>query len=160
MACYRDIRIVFDATSASAHMEHDRALQDAAQDLVRPILETPLQVDRDSLMLGYSVAELAARLNTSERKLNRAFEKTANQTPSAICRDMRLAHGHWLLINTTRTITQISQECGFADGAHFSRWFKRKYLESPAQFRTRRRGLQIPATHGTRKRTAKEPAWM
>ena len=87
----------------------------------------------------FNVAMLAERLNTSERELNRAFKKYAHDSPSAICRKMRLAHGHWLLINSNRTITQIALECGFSDGAHFSRWFKQTYGESPSLFRERRR---------------------
>lgn len=90
----------------------------------------------------YSVSEIAARLNTSERELNRAFNKVSNESPSTIGRNMRLAHGHWLLLNTARTVTQISMECGFADGAHFSRWFKRAYAETPSLFRAQRRGLK------------------
>ena len=90
----------------------------------------------------YSVEDLAARLNTSERELNRAFKKVNREPPSAIYRSMRLAHGQWLLLNTSRTVTQISLECGFSDGAHFSRWFRNAYGETPTQFRTRRRDLE------------------
>jgi transcriptional regulator GlxA family with amidase domain len=92
----------------------------------------------------FSIAELAARLNTSERELNRAFNKYAHDPPSTICRNMRLTHGHWLLINTTRTITQIALECGFSDGAHFSRWFRKTYGEPPSFFRTQRRRVDEP----------------
>ena len=87
----------------------------------------------------FSVSSLAERLNTSERELNRAFIKHANDSPSVICRNMRLAHGHWLLTSTNRTITQIAFECGFSDGPHFSRWFKQTYGEPPNLFRKRRR---------------------
>ncbi len=86
----------------------------------------------------YPISQLAEKINTSERRLTRAFKQHADEPPSAVWRKMRLSHGHWLLINTTRTITQISMECGFADGAHFCHWFKRIYDESPAQFRKRR----------------------
>ena len=87
----------------------------------------------------YSIAALSAKLNTSERELNRAFRQHAGEPPAAVWRKMRLAHGHWLLVNTSRTVTQIALECGFADGAHFCRWFRRIYKESPVEFRTRRR---------------------
>ena len=52
---------------------------------------------------------------------------------------MRLEHGHWLLLNSSRTVTQIAHECGFSDGAHFTRWFKKVYGEAPFAFRNRRR---------------------
>lgn len=86
-----------------------------------------------------NIATLARQLETSPRELNRLFSKYAHKPPSEVWRDMRLAHGHWLLVNSPRTVTQIALECGFADGAHFSRWFKRAYGEAPAAFRDRRR---------------------
>ena len=87
----------------------------------------------------YSVAELAQRLNISERELNRVFTKHAGEPPAALGRKIRLAHGHWLLVNSVRTVTQIASDCGFADAAHFCRWFGSVYGETPSHFRSRRR---------------------
>ena len=87
------------------------------------------------------VGRLAQRLNISERELNRAFAKYAGDTPASLSRKIRLAHGHWLLVNTTRTVTQIAADCGFADGAHFCRWFGSVYGETPTRFRNRRRQI-------------------
>ena len=84
-----------------------------------------------------SITMLAKQLNISVRALNRAFKKHANETPSNICRNMRLAQGHWLLINTARTITQVALECGFSDAPHFSRLFKKNYGTSPGQIRVK-----------------------
>ena len=89
----------------------------------------------------YSIATIAERLKSSERELSRSFKKHADSSPSVIYRNMRLAHSHWLLTNSNRPITQISLECGFSDGAHFSRWFNKTYGESPSIFRQRRRQI-------------------
>ncbi|MDE0002000.1 MAG: helix-turn-helix transcriptional regulator, partial [Rhodospirillaceae bacterium] len=70
-------------------------------------------------------------------------------TPAAFGRKIRLAHGHWLLVNTTRAVTQIAADCGFADGAHFCRWFKTVYGETPTQFRDRRRDIWTDSTATT-----------
>jgi transcriptional regulator GlxA family with amidase domain len=86
----------------------------------------------------FGIEELARRLGSSVRELNRAFARHAAESPAAIWRKMRLAHGHWLLINTSRNITQVAHETGFADTAHFSRWFKRVFGEAPKSFRRRR----------------------
>ena len=88
-----------------------------------------------------SVGELARRLNISERELSRVFAKHADDTPATLSRKIRLAHGHWLLVNTTRTVTQIAADCGFTDAAHFCRWFKSVYGETPSRFRVRRRQI-------------------
>ena len=50
---------------------------------------------------------------------------------------MRLDHGHWLLCNTSRRITDIALECGFYDSTHFSRSYRKVYLETPKATRLR-----------------------
>lgn len=102
-------------------------------------VEQAAELMEGQIAAPHSIAALARQLNTSARELNRAFTKHAGKPPAAVWRDMRLAQGHWLLLNSTRTVTQIALECGFADGAHFCRWFKKTYGETPRDFRTRRR---------------------
>lgn len=89
------------------------------------------------------IREIANRLNITMRQLNKAFLDALDVTPSDFYRDMRLRHAEWLLTNSTRPITFIAQECGFADSAHLTRWFKRQYHESPKNYRYRR----AEATH-------------
>ena len=89
----------------------------------------------------YRIAELARNIGISVRELNRAFIQYAGEPPTVVWRNIRLAHGHWLLINSSRTVTEIAFECGFADSPHFSRWFKKTYDETPGDFRIRRRDI-------------------
>jgi len=86
----------------------------------------------------FSIARLAARIGSSVRELNRAFRLHAAQSPANVGRNIRLANAHWKLLNSSQSITQIAYECGFADTAHFSRWFRRKFGEPPMAFRHRR----------------------
>ncbi len=104
-------------------------------------VEQAVEVMAKQIASPFRIAALAQQLNTSSRELNRIFWKYAGKPPSDVWRDMRLAHGHWLLVNSSRSVTQIALECGFADGPHFARWFKRTYDETPIQFRTRRRQI-------------------
>ncbi len=104
-------------------------------------VEQAIELMEKDISFPYSIQALAKTINISERELNRAFKQYANEPPSSVWRKMRLSHGHWLLVNTKRTVTQIALECGFSDGAHFCRWFKNTYDESPAQFRKHRRGI-------------------
>jgi transcriptional regulator GlxA family with amidase domain len=50
-------------------------------------------------------------------------------------RTMRLRYGMWLLQNTSRTITDIGQDCGFSDTAHFSRGFRAVFKKTPTDYR-------------------------
>ena len=102
-------------------------------------VERAVELMKRQISAPCKLHELAQKLSTSERELNRAFKRHAGEPPTTVWRKMRLSHGHWLLVNTTRTVTQIALECGFSDGAHFCRWFRRTYNESPVAFRKRRR---------------------
>lgn len=131
--------LLVDKHRAAHHMPHRPYGNLAACGNRR--VEQAIELMERRFSAPYSIAELAGKLNSSERELNRAFKQHAGEPPATVWRNMRLAHGHWLLLNTTRTVTQIALECGFADGAHFCRWFKRLYKESPVAFRQRRRNV-------------------
>ncbi|ESY64038.1 MULTISPECIES: GlxA family transcriptional regulator [Mesorhizobium] len=88
-----------------------------------------------------SVAEIARKVGTSSKDLNRAFQKHAQGSPSTVFRHLRLDHSRWLLLNTARTITQIAHECGFTDAAHFSRWFQRRFGAPPSRYRKSRQKI-------------------
>ena len=95
----------------------------------------------------FGIEELARRVDTTSRQLHRAFAARAGTSPAAFWRYLRLTHAQWLLLHTERAVTRIAHECGFADCAHFTRWFKRSYGETPHAFRIHRLHL---ATRGDR----------
>jgi len=102
-------------------------------------VETAVEMMERHIATPYSIAELAKKVGCSERELCRLFKKFGNTTPSETWRNIRMAHGQWLLLNSDRSITQIAYECGFADSAHFSRLFKALHKESPDAYRRRRK---------------------
>ena len=85
---------------------------------------------------GYiGVNELSNLLRVSERNLNRAFRSQFGKPPSTVSRELRLDRGRWELINKSKSVTKIAVDCGFSDSAHFGRWFKQRYGETPVQYR-------------------------
>ena len=44
-----------------------------------------------------------------------------------------------MLLNTSRSVTEITVETGFADAARFSRWFRRAIGLLPSAFRAESR---------------------
>ncbi|MDJ0932990.1 helix-turn-helix domain-containing protein [Breoghania sp.] len=61
---------------------------------------------------------------------------------------MRLRYGLWMLKTLSRPVTDVALEAGFADCAHFSRYFREVFGLSPSQVRkeseTAGPGLTIP----------------
>jgi transcriptional regulator GlxA family with amidase domain len=90
------------------------------------------------LSTPFRIADLADRLNITESGLQAAFLHQAGTGPQEVWRNIRLTYGRWLLLNGNRSVTEIAFECGFADAAHFNRWFKRKFRQTPSAFRAAR----------------------
>ena len=102
-------------------------------------VENAVKLMRQNLGSPQTIEQLAKTIGSTVRQLDRAFARHAKAPPQSVWREMRLQHARWRLVNTTRSITQIAHECGFADSAHFSRWFKRDFGEAPRTYRESRR---------------------
>ena len=78
---------------------------------------------------------LAKLCNLSESTFLRYFKKIFNMSPSDYIASHRITHSKILLANTIKSITEIAQDTGFFDSAHFSKTFKRIVGLSPLQYR-------------------------
>ena len=81
------------------------------------------------------VATIARALQLSPRQLQRVFRKATGQSLMAFARELRLRYAREQLVRTTRPITSIAYECGFADASHFARWYRRAHGEAPSTTR-------------------------
>ncbi|GAB2717119.1 GlxA family transcriptional regulator [Halomonas garicola] len=89
-----------------------------------------------------SVDELARRVGTSRRNIERKFREELGVGPQKFARDLRLRYGLWLLSYTGKSVTDIGERCGFADTAHFSRLFRETFQITPTDARKRAGELQ------------------
>jgi len=64
-----------------------------------------------------------------------AFRSRFGITPHQLCLNRRLDRARAALLATNRSIADVALENGFYDQAHFTRLFKRTYLNSPAAYR-------------------------
>ena len=82
-----------------------------------------------------TIARIARDVGSSVRQLERGFLQAFGISPQTYYRNMRLKHGRWLLTHTTRSVTQIAYDCGFADASHFSRSFRQHFNTVPSALR-------------------------
>ncbi|SEM61830.1 GlxA family transcriptional regulator [Halomonas caseinilytica] len=82
-----------------------------------------------------TVDELARRVGTSRRNIERKFRDELGVGPQKFARDLRLRYGLWLLHYTAKSVTEIGERCGFSDTAHFSRHFRDAFGATPSTVR-------------------------
>lgn len=78
---------------------------------------------------------LCEPLGIGRRQLERRFQRDVGLSPAEYRNRLRLDRARWLLQNTDLDVTEVSFECGFQDGASFSRFVRKALGMSPRELR-------------------------
>ena len=82
-----------------------------------------------------SVKEFAELLNVHPNYLTNVIKDDTGKPASEWIRERTLAEAQSLLNNTTLSVSEITFRLGFADTAHFARFFKKRLRVSPTAYR-------------------------
>jgi AraC family transcriptional regulator len=85
--------------------------------------------------------ELARECGLSVAHFARAFRQSVGQTPHRWLMHRRIEAAQRLLVETSKRLTEIAVECGFADQAHLTNVFKGIVGAPPGAFRRQRKAL-------------------
>lgn len=85
-----------------------------------------------SAMLGgeQTVAGLASRCDVSRERIHRVLKQWLGMAPGDYLRAVRLHRARHLVMDG-EPVASVAAECGFADQAHFTRWFRRSFGYTP-----------------------------
>jgi transcriptional regulator GlxA family with amidase domain len=83
------------------------------------------------------MAALSRRVAVSERTLARKFQAHLGVSPLAYLQSRRVAHAKGLLENSSMTLEQIVEQCGYEDLASFRKLFARLVGMTPREYRSR-----------------------
>ena len=97
---------------------------------------------KDNLGMHFTLKDVAEYVGTHPRQLNRVFLANTSFTPANYWRQLRMQHARNLLVNTSQRVTTVAINCGFSDASHFILWFRKKYGETPNDYRKRRREIE------------------
>ncbi|NWK57765.1 substrate-binding domain-containing protein [Verrucomicrobiaceae bacterium N1E253] len=86
-----------------------------------------------------SIDLLAERCGMSRRRLEDAFKKYVGRTMAAEIQRLRHDNVKRFLKKTDLKLNAIAHECGYADGAHLSKSFKKQELITPQLYRLSQR---------------------
>ena len=84
-----------------------------------------------------TVDDLATLVGFTSHHLLVAFRSAFGTTPAQYLIDQRIRKSQWLLLHTSKEITSIAMDTGFASHSHLSTAFKNRVGCSPSEFRTR-----------------------
>jgi AraC-like DNA-binding protein len=130
----RDERLTAAVTAiaqrGAAHMPRTRALAGGAQ---RRIALRGRELIREAYLQPIPAEELAGTAGCSRFALYRAFRAEFGMAPSDYQRQLRLRHARFLLASGIAP-ADAATAAGFADQAHFGRWFQRTYGITPGTF--------------------------
>jgi AraC family transcriptional regulator len=82
-----------------------------------------------------SLAVLAAEAGLSPHHFGKAFKTSLGAPPCQYVTRRRIAQAMDLLLNTSRSITEIAYEIGFPNHSHFCGMFRKVTGTTPSQFR-------------------------
>lgn len=77
-----------------------------------------------------SVADLANRCGVSRERIHRVLTAWIGMAPGDYLRAVRLHRARQMLL-AGEPAAAVAAECGFADQAHFTRWFRRSFGYTP-----------------------------
>ncbi|MBP1883763.1 GlxA family transcriptional regulator [Sinorhizobium mexicanum] len=100
-----------------------------------PIVRKALLLMQQSLDTPVSVSEMARHLKVGKRCLERHFREALGTSPLTAFIEMRLLLARHMLENTDKSIAMIAAESGFCDSSHLSRTFRRRFANTPQNFR-------------------------
>ncbi|WP_448616417.1 helix-turn-helix domain-containing protein [Modestobacter sp. URMC 112] len=134
-----DLTEVWEAGSPAARVE---ALRTLARDLIGDRAPSPdgrraravAQLVRDDRGID-SVQDLAARMSTSERHLQRLCRDHLGVSPRWLLRRSRVLDAHELLSGSDLELSEIAQRLGWFDQAHFTRDYTMVTGVPPARLR-------------------------
>jgi AraC-like DNA-binding protein len=114
----------------------------------KPVLAAP-QLSRalEHLRANYggriSVEVLARAAGMSRRSFERQFRAVLGCSAITYLRRVRINAVCSAIVNSSRTLPEISVSCGFSDQSHMTREFRKLVGETPQQYRKRRRVAMV-----------------
>ena len=106
-------------------------------------LEKPVMYMNHHYQDNTTVTQLAQMVNLSDRRFRELFQEVYSISPSDYLINLRIQHACELLLDSTMSITEVAEACGYTDPLYFSRLFRKKMGMSPLAYRKGERTEQV-----------------
>ncbi len=82
-----------------------------------------------------SPKEYARMMHMSKKQLNRICKLCLNKTTTDLIADRIILEAKRMLVFSKESVSEIVAELGYTDNSYFFRFFKKKTLKTPVEFR-------------------------
>lgn len=118
--------------TANACVKHSQYLKLKSSDRVVDLVQQYITANYNQTITLDTLAELA---HLEKNYLIRLFKKEFGQTPIEYQISQRMYHARYLLLNSTLSVTEVGEYCGYKTPALFIRHFKRVFCKTPLEYR-------------------------
>jgi len=107
------------------------------------VIEKGIKYLENDPLLALSVLEIAKMCNVSQNYFCRLFKEYSGVTPQEYVLRIKIERAKIALKETSFSVSEIAEQCGFQDSSYFSRIFKKKTGLTPMNFRNARHILSV-----------------
>jgi transcriptional regulator GlxA family with amidase domain len=133
------------AQEISQYFHHDRIRSDIESQQMASRLDLAMSAPKlidvinrmeSNIEVPLSLPSIAQQCKLSLRQMERLFHRYRSLTPSQYYLNLRLSHARQLLLNTNRSVIDISIATGFPSPSYFSACFRKFFGSSPRKHRS------------------------
>ena len=106
-----------------------------SRSLARWQLNRALELFEANLDRPIRLEEVADAVRLSASHFSRAFHQSVGEPPARYLRRYRVKRAREMLLLTSKSVSEIALNCGFADQAHLTKTFSRIVGVTPAAWR-------------------------
>ena len=110
----------------------------ARMDTMPPAVQESVRLMLANVENPLSNVEIARRIHTSVRNLERMFKRNLKASPAKYYIALRLEKARELLMHTNLPTLEVALQCGFSSSSYFARCFQREFGRRPSEMRRRR----------------------
>jgi transcriptional regulator GlxA family with amidase domain len=98
-------------------------------------IQLAVRIMLENIEVPLSNVDIAARINTSVRNLERMFKRNLNSSPAKFYLSLRLEKARELLLHTNLSTLEVALQTGFSSSSYFARCFVREFGKRPSDIR-------------------------
>ncbi|MEZ5800649.1 MAG: GlxA family transcriptional regulator [Nitratireductor sp.] len=107
----------------------------ARMETMPPAVQTAVRLMLANIEFPLSNVEIAEKINTSVRNLERMFKRNLKASPAKYYLALRLEKARELLMHTNISTMEVALQCGFSSSSYFARCFHRSFGKRPSDVR-------------------------